>query len=119
LLSATLRLPVPQIDDGLSLLSMGVDSLMAMELQTAIQKRVGVKLSTLELMKGNSITQLAQEIAARIDAAPRSDKEAPRPAVRPEDLLSSEASEIGARLNELSDEQVDEMLARIQGEIEA
>jgi acyl transferase domain-containing protein/acyl carrier protein len=119
LLAATLRLPMPQIDEGLSLLSMGVDSLMAMELQTAIVKRVGVKLSTLELMKGNSITQLAREIAARIDVAPRSDKGAPRPAVRAEDLLSSEASEIGARLDELSEEQVDEMLARIQGEIEA
>jgi acyl transferase domain-containing protein/acyl carrier protein len=119
LLAATLRLPLPQIDAGLSLLSMGVDSLMAMELQTAVEKRVGVKLSTLELMKGHSITQLAQEIAARIDAAPRQGKEPPRPAVRPEDLLSNEASEIVARLDELSDEQVDEMLARIQEEIAA
>ena len=133
LVAETLRLPLPQIDHGLSLLSMGVDSLMAMELQTAIEKKVGVKVSTLELMKGSSLTQLAQQIALRIDAhaptagglepkaagavAPRVNgkTEPARPVLRPEDLLTSEAWQIAARLDELSDEQVDELLARVQG----
>jgi acyl transferase domain-containing protein/NADPH:quinone reductase-like Zn-dependent oxidoreductase/NADP-dependent 3-hydroxy acid dehydrogenase YdfG/acyl carrier protein len=132
LVAETLRLPLQQVDHGLSLLNMGVDSLMAMELQTAVEKKVGVKVSTLELMKGSSLAQLAQQIALRIDphgptaggpepkaagtAAPRDNRktEPARPVLRPEDLLTSEAWQIAARLEELSDDQVDELLARVQ-----
>jgi len=45
-----------------SLVQMGMDSLMAMELQSRLEKTTAIKFSTLELMKGNSMDELAQTL---------------------------------------------------------
>jgi acyl transferase domain-containing protein/NADPH:quinone reductase-like Zn-dependent oxidoreductase/acyl carrier protein len=60
--AAVLRMAPEKLDHTLSLFSMGVDSMMAMELQGAIEKKIGVKLSALELMNGNSFAQLIQQV---------------------------------------------------------
>jgi acyl carrier protein len=59
LVAATMHLPKCKIDRKQSLINIGIDSLMAMELQTAIEKQIGSRISTLELLKGNAIEQLA------------------------------------------------------------
>lgn len=64
----TLRLPPDKVDPGHPLTSLGVDSLMSMELQTAIAVNFGVEVSTLELMKGNNITQLADHVLMKLEA---------------------------------------------------
>jgi acyl carrier protein len=56
----TLRLPTGKIDMQQSLTQMGVDSLMAAELQTAIHQAFGVRVSALKLMQGHSLTHLAE-----------------------------------------------------------
>src|SRR5262249_9109235 len=60
--AAVLRMAPEKLDHTQSLFSMGVDSMMAMELQRAIENKIGVKLSALELMNGNSFAQLIQQV---------------------------------------------------------
>jgi acyl transferase domain-containing protein/acyl carrier protein len=63
----TLRMPTNQIEIHQPLPKMGVDSLLSMELQIAIQKQFGVKITTLELLKENTITQMATQLLAKMD----------------------------------------------------
>jgi acyl carrier protein len=71
----TLRIPAERIDVKQPLTDMGIDSLMAVELQIGINMTFGVELSALELTRGFSITQLATPLLERmgISSAPLPD----------------------------------------------
>jgi len=58
----TLRIPVEKIEMQYSLTQLGVDSLMAAELQTAIFQTFGVRISTLELLRGQSLSLIVEAI---------------------------------------------------------
>jgi acyl carrier protein len=45
---------------------MGIDSLMVLELSLAIHARVGVRFSTIELLKGPTLEQLAEVARGRL-----------------------------------------------------
>jgi acyl carrier protein len=60
--SAVLRIAPERLDHTQSLFNMGVDSMIAMDLQGVIEKKTGIKLSVLELMNGNSFAQLIQQV---------------------------------------------------------
>ncbi len=66
LVAKTLRLHTSKIDNQLSLTQMGVDSLMAAELQAEIYQAFGVRLSTLELMRGLNLTHLARLLLDKV-----------------------------------------------------
>jgi polyketide synthase 12 len=130
LLATTLQTTPEKIDCDLSLLSMGVDSLMAMDLQSAIEKRLAVKVSTLELMKGNTLFQLAQHVALKISAPGAAEpdrmpfnsslKQPDQPGLSTEFDLEN-AGKIISRLNDLTDEEVDRLIEKMMAkeEIEA
>ena len=127
LVAQTLASAPEKIDRDLSLLSMGIDSLMAMDLQSAVEKRLAVKISTLELMKGNSVTQLAQHIALTI-GAPSAAPPARGPCNPTGDQLHQrglrheldlgDAAMIMARLNDLTDDEVDQLIDKLTPEEE-
>jgi acyl transferase domain-containing protein/acyl carrier protein len=121
LISEIMRIPVDKIDRRQSLVNLGVDSLMAMELQTAIARKTGAKLSTLELMKGNAIEQLAAQVLACVEKAGQDAAGTPAPSPdgldRPIDAADStpmaDDATILARLDDLSEEELDAMLATL------
>jgi len=57
-----LRIPVNKIDFQQSLTQLGVDSLMAAELQTAIYQAFSARISTLELLRGQNLSQITEII---------------------------------------------------------
>jgi acyl carrier protein len=121
LLAQTLRLAAEKIDRTQSLLNMGIDSLMAMELQTSVESKLGVKVSTLELMKGNNLNQLAQVVATTLAATPAVKpppaKAPPRPARRPvADLHLEAADQLMARIDQLTEAELDHLLANLATE---
>jgi acyl transferase domain-containing protein/NAD(P)-dependent dehydrogenase (short-subunit alcohol dehydrogenase family)/acyl carrier protein len=61
-----LKLHPSKIDPLCSLTQMGLDSLLSMELQTVLQGTFGVKVSTLELMKGTPLQHIISLIKERI-----------------------------------------------------
>jgi len=65
-LAQVAQMPLDRVDRQVSLLNLGLDSLMAMELQMAVENSVGIKVSTLELMKGNNLVQLSQVVSTAI-----------------------------------------------------
>jgi len=66
-ISSTLRIPVDNIDTHVSLVDLGMDSLLAVELQTGIRQRFGIELSTLELMKEDNVENLSVLLVRKLD----------------------------------------------------
>jgi len=66
LTASVMRLPEDSIDSGTPLGNLGLDSLMAAELQGAIDIQLGVSLSVLDLMQGGSIEDLSIKIIDRM-----------------------------------------------------
>lgn len=60
IIGKTLKIEPLKLETDVRLNLLGVDSLMAMELQIMMEKEFGVKIPTLELMKGPTIKYLAQ-----------------------------------------------------------
>ena len=60
IIGKTLKIAPDQLDEGARLNTLGVDSLMAMELHTMMEIKLGIRISSMELMKGPSIKHLAQ-----------------------------------------------------------
>jgi acyl carrier protein len=66
----TMRIALERIDPSEPIRNLGLDSLMAVELATALERRLGIPIPSMELMSGPSVRQLAEKIAARCAAAP-------------------------------------------------
>lgn len=110
-LAETLQLAPERIDRQQSLLNMGIDSLMAMELQMGVEARFSVKVSTLELMKGNNLMQLAQYVAKSI--ADKSARRTSKPAAAPAAKRPDDAASLIAKLDDLGDADLDQLLAQL------
>lgn len=65
-----LRLPPQQLQMGQSLLDLGMDSLMAVELALALEKRFGVALPPMLISENPNIDRLADRLLANLHAAP-------------------------------------------------
>jgi len=97
----TLRIPVERIDLKRPLTEMGIDSLMTMELQIAVNMTFGIELSALELTRGFSINQLTTPLLQRIGIS-----EASSDAQQPTQPASGERD-----VDELSEAELDALLA--------
>nr|WP_315226651.1 SDR family NAD(P)-dependent oxidoreductase [uncultured Albidiferax sp.] len=68
-LSGPLKMAAERIDPERTLSDLGVDSLMAVEVQIAISSVFAVEFSTLELMRGNTVSLLASRVLERMQIA--------------------------------------------------
>jgi acyl transferase domain-containing protein/short-subunit dehydrogenase/acyl carrier protein len=128
LIATVLQIPPHQIDRGQSLLNMGMDSLMAIEIQAALEQRIGLTISTLELMKDNSadevIQQFVRQSGVSADPAPQPHMVAvpagwPDQASRARaanELLSIAPENLSAALDQLSDDEVERALQALSDE---
>jgi acyl carrier protein len=64
--SRVLQMPASQIDVQQNVMNLGIDSLMAVELQTALQEKFALQLSAMELTRGLSVAQLAARLLSGI-----------------------------------------------------
>lgn len=87
--SETLRLPSDSIELTQPLTEMGIDSLLGVELQISLNMKFGIELSALELIKGNSIFQIAEIALKKLNIETQSNEtEAPENNI---DELNTEA----------------------------
>ncbi|MGH8479084.1 MAG: SDR family NAD(P)-dependent oxidoreductase [Gammaproteobacteria bacterium] len=68
-IAETLRWPTDKLDLNQSLTQLGLDSLLAVELQTAIGAKFGIEVSTLELMRGTTIAHLSDGFLTKMGIA--------------------------------------------------
>ena len=94
---------------GQSLLDLGMDSLMLVELQMQLEKQSGIVISTLELMDTTTVAKLAQRIVDHVGTAPAITPAlmATVPAVDPDELEPSADSAIIARMGQLLEDDLD------------
>jgi len=59
-----------RIDSDRSILKLGVDSLMAMELKNRIEKNLGVTVPTVQLLQGPSVSELTSLVLERLTESP-------------------------------------------------
>jgi acyl carrier protein len=123
LLAETIDADPADLDVSVPLPSLGLDSLMAMDLLVAIEDRFGVKVPMLALMKGNSLNQLAQLVLAESSvpdggssgtAGPPTNAAVELPAA----LDLEQAERLIASLDSLADEEVERLLRQIMEEEE-
>ncbi|HEY0607826.1 MAG TPA: condensation domain-containing protein, partial [Herpetosiphonaceae bacterium] len=78
-LAQLLRLPAAHIDPQSSVSALGLDSLMAIELQHVIETRLGVGVPMVHFLEGVSLAQLAQDLLAQLEqpAAPLVEEQQP------------------------------------------
>jgi acyl transferase domain-containing protein/NAD(P)-dependent dehydrogenase (short-subunit alcohol dehydrogenase family)/acyl carrier protein len=62
--SRVIRMTPEQLDDTTSLRNYGVDSLMALELQSELHARTGVTISSIQILAGVSVAELSSRILA-------------------------------------------------------
>jgi len=65
-LANVLKLSVEKIDKSRGINFLGVDSLIAVELGRAISARFGVDVSTMELLSGPNVSQLASIVIEKV-----------------------------------------------------
>jgi NADPH:quinone reductase-like Zn-dependent oxidoreductase/acyl carrier protein/NADP-dependent 3-hydroxy acid dehydrogenase YdfG len=108
-----LRIAPERIDPAISLVDMGMDSLMAVELATAIEARLDIRLSALALSGGptlESVVERIQRLLRTVEGA----------AEAPDDALAAQMSFVVAQhAEELSAEHAADMVSNINAGSEA
>ena len=97
-----LRIPPDKVDVHQPLTNMGMDSLIAVELQTAISLKIGAKLTTLELLKENTITLLAKRLMVKLGIS--------------REKTTTEGEQHMEQLDDLADNELDDLLENLMQE---
>jgi acyl transferase domain-containing protein len=101
-----LRLSAAALDVEQPLNNVGIDSLMAIELKNRIEADLGVSVPMVKFLEGPSVRDLAQFLAGQMAPLP-----APTPSA--DGMDAQAAGQLLARLDDLSDDQVDALLAEL------
>jgi acyl carrier protein len=104
-LARVLGMSPAKLDVEESLLNLGLDSLMAVEIGNQVQAMVGVEVPTMKVMEGLSIAGLAEFVLEQL-----SGEEAPPAAEAP---TAKTAEQVREQVEQLSDDQVSELLQQM------
>lgn len=117
-LAETLRMDGAKIDPHAPLPALGIDSLLAMQVQEIIRRRVGLEVPALELLRGATVAQLAKKMSALL-AAPGANEASNVPtgsnASNASTVSTASTADVAApaidkQVEEMSDAEVDAML---------
>ncbi|MER5647594.1 SDR family NAD(P)-dependent oxidoreductase [Streptosporangium sp. NPDC002524] len=97
--AGVLRTSPAAIDPEVSLTRLGLDSLMAVELRNLLEARLGVRLPTPAFLDGPTVAELAGRVSAHLGERPAGG-----------DPVTDARDPMAARLDALSDAQVDALL---------
>jgi len=106
-----MRLPAETLDAQQPLRTLGLDSLMAVEIRNRVQAGLGVSLPLAVLLEGPSTAQLIARLLPMLPAGPV--PAAPAPADR---IDAQKAAALLGRLDDLGEGDVDALLGQILGE---
>ena len=115
--AGVLRIPPDQLHDHQSLNTMGVDSLMAVELRNRLRNELGVEMPLVGFLEGLSVQQVAERVQEKLEESPASATsatESSAAAHKPEEPAprsDQETWRLLQNLDGLSDDEVDALLS--------
>lgn len=110
--AASLGVPPGSLDRDRPIRELGFDSLMALETRNRVQRGAAVTVPVVRLLDGSSIRELARFV--REDAR----RGAPGTSAAAPDVVTPEAARaLLARLSDLTDDDVDALLVRLQSQV--
>jgi acyl transferase domain-containing protein/NAD(P)-dependent dehydrogenase (short-subunit alcohol dehydrogenase family)/acyl carrier protein len=116
LIGNAMKIPVDKIDKTNNLAQLGIDSLIAIDLQAQLVNEFTVRLSMLELMRGKSIAQMANSICELVINSVTNHSELSELETQPvKHVIESEPV---LDLDGLSEEQINELLNEFMTESE-
>jgi acyl carrier protein len=104
-LAKILHLPVSRVNVHQPIIELGFDSLMAIEMKSQIHSNLGIVVPLLAFLKNPSLAQVAAQVLDQLAAVSFSPAPTLRPVGTPE-----EAEQLIAKLDELSEKEVDALL---------
>ena len=114
-IAKALGLSTAQLDIDQPLNYVGLDSLMAVELRNQLKSELEVEVSVVQFMEGLSTASLASKVVEQLtpqdDSVAASNQEQPERSNGSSQVQPSTEEKILAKLEQLSDEEVDTMLA--------
>lgn len=115
--AGVLRLSSDQLDNEQPLTAFGLDSLMAIELKNRLESELALRIPIVTFLQGPSIIQFAQQIRQQLSetiianaGAPSQTNADPYPGTV---LPSQDTEQLLAQLDQLSDQDVDTLLAQM------
>ncbi|GCE05928.1 type I polyketide synthase [Dictyobacter aurantiacus] len=117
--ASVLRLPPERLDSEQPLTTLGLDSLMAIEMKNRMESDLAIRIPIVTFLQGPSIVQFAhqvrQQLADTIVVAPAVSDEAPStPEANAAEVESAQDAErLLAQLDQLSEQDVDTLLAQM------
>jgi acyl transferase domain-containing protein/acyl carrier protein len=107
-IASVLRMQVERLDLAQPLADMGIDSLMMVDVQLAVEEGIGLEVTVMELSRGGSITRLGQALLMRLMGGEKTSDNAQAEVIAPTDKVDA-----------MSNTEVDKMLAKISREEDA
>lgn len=120
--AAVLRLSVSRIDRQQPLTTLGLDSLMAIELKNNVELELGIHIPIVLLLQGPSISQFAEQLQPLLEEATTpampiaSAKPEVQQAISNGEMAQSEAEQLLAQLDQLSDDEVQNLLGTLMAQ---
>jgi acyl transferase domain-containing protein/SAM-dependent methyltransferase/acyl carrier protein len=121
-LAGVLGTSAAEMDPDTPLNELGLDSLMTVELKNRIEQEAGVSLPTMELMRGPSLSKLAQLVLEQISGPTAAAGTRPAPQIRPAPPQADEAHSAESlleKVDQMSEEEVDKLLAAVEDKDDA
>jgi phthiocerol/phenolphthiocerol synthesis type-I polyketide synthase C len=109
-IGSILRVEPEKLDETRSLLEVGMDSLMGVELMTSLENNLGITIPLMALSEGPTVSRLAERLAHVIRPPENSDETS-------ESVLTAQVKQLTAQhaMAGVSDEQVAEFVAQVEG----
>jgi acyl transferase domain-containing protein/NADPH:quinone reductase-like Zn-dependent oxidoreductase/aryl carrier-like protein len=105
-----------RLDTTTPLLDLGLDSLMAVELRNWIEEQFHTNVSIVELVRSPSLRQVAEQLAAQLTKQPEQQEVGDVVAEATVVATTPDPSELLTRLDQLSGDEVDNLLSTLLGE---
>ncbi|NUQ65793.1 MAG: acyltransferase domain-containing protein, partial [Pirellulales bacterium] len=115
----TLNTDPARIDVERSLTTMGIDSLMGIEIKNRVEAELGVAVSLVQFLEGPTIARLADAVLPQLDRHASSTelaKDQAASGTNGGEIADEEAARLLERLEQLSDEEVDALTQRMLAE---
>lgn len=110
--AGVLRVPVERIDLDQPLTTLGLDSLMAIELKNRIEQALQVRIPIVTFLQGPSIAQFSTQLLEQLPSVTPEEATSAPVSVEPE-LSQADAEHLLNELDQLSDQDVDALLQQM------